>query len=60
MKNLLIIPNYQLYGLDVPVSIQCKKGKRNVYITPTWYLLYRLTVKLTGIERELSHVIKHR
>ena len=27
MKHLLIIPNYQLYGLDVPVSIQMEKGK---------------------------------
>ena len=41
-KRLLIILNHQLYGLDVPVSIQCKKGKRNVYITSTWYLLYRI------------------
>ena len=42
MKILLIILNHHLYGLDVPVSIQCKKGKRSVYITSTWYLLYRM------------------
>ena len=35
IRILLIIPNYHLYGLDVPVSVQCKKGKRNVFITST-------------------------
>ena len=25
IRILLIIPNYHLYGLDVPVSVQCKR-----------------------------------